>query len=122
MSDLFQNDAAKSGPVECLGRTFPSDEARHAHFLMRLAEKLKDPAFRSMDGFPLGSDEDILALSDPPYYTACPNPFIDEFIRYYGTAYDASETYSKEPFASDVSEGKNAPIYNANSPWRGLSP
>lgn len=115
MSDLFQSHTAESGPVECLGLTFPSDEARHAHFLRRLAEKLSEPEFRSTDGFPLGSDEDILALSDPPYYTACPNPFIEEFIQYYGTAYDASTTYSKEPFAADVSEGKNAPIYNAHS-------
>lgn len=115
MSDLFQNHAIGAGPVECLGLTFPSDDARHAHFLLRLAEKLQDPVFRSTDGFPLGSDEDILALSDPPYYTACPNPFIEEFVRYYGTAYDSSTTYSKEPFAADVSEGKNAPIYNAHS-------
>jgi hypothetical protein len=42
----------------------------------RLAEKLKDPEFRKIEGFPIGTDEAILALSDPPYYTACPNPFI----------------------------------------------
>ena len=115
MSDLFQNHAAKSGPVECLGQTFPSDEARREHFLKLLAEKLKDPAFRKIEGFPLGSAEDILALSDPPYYTACPNPFIEEFVRHYGKSYDPSVSYSKEPFAADVSEGKNDPIYNAHS-------
>ena len=32
MSDLFQNHPAKSGPVECLGQTFPSDEARREEF------------------------------------------------------------------------------------------
>ena len=42
MSDLFQNHAAKPGPVECLGQTFPSDEARREHYLKLLAEKLKD--------------------------------------------------------------------------------
>ena len=42
MSDLFQNHAAKSGPVECLGQTFPSDEARREHYLRLLAEKLKE--------------------------------------------------------------------------------
>ncbi|TRO09196.1 DNA methylase [Ectopseudomonas mendocina] len=115
MSDLFQNHAAKSGPVECLGQTFPSDEARREHYLKLLAEKLKDPAFRKVEGFPIGSDEDILALSDPPYYTACPNPFIEDFVRHYGKAYDSSVSYSKEPFAADVSEGKNDPIYNAHS-------
>ncbi len=115
MSDLFQNHAAKSGPVECLGQTFPSDEARREHYLKLLAEKLKDPAFRKTEGFPIGSDEDILALSDPPYYTACPNPFIEDFVRHYGKPYDSSVPYSKEPFAADVSEGKNDPIYNAHS-------
>jgi len=66
-------------------------------------------------GFPHGSDEDILALSDPPYYTACPNPFIADFIKHYGKPYDPSKPYSREPFAADVSEGKNDPIYNAHS-------
>lgn len=111
MSDLFQNHAAKSGPVECLGQTFPSDEARREHYLKLLAEKLKDPAFRKIEGFPVGSDEDILALSDPPYYTACPNPFIEDFVRHYGKPYDSSVSYSKEPFAADVSEGKYDPLY-----------
>lgn len=115
MNDLFQNHAAKSGPVECLGQTFPSDEARREHFLKLLAEKLKDPEFRKIEGFPVGSDEDILALSDPPYYTACPNPFIEDFVRHYGKPYNSAVTYSKEPFTADVSEGKNDPIYNAHS-------
>ena len=66
-------------------------------------------------GFPHGSDEDILALSDPPYYTACPNPFITDFIKYYGKPYDPNTLYHREPFAADVSEGKNDPIYNAHS-------
>ncbi len=26
---------------------------------------------RDIDGFPIGEDEDILALSNPPFYTAC---------------------------------------------------
>lgn len=111
MSDLFQNHAAKNGPVECLGQTFPSDEARREHYLKLLAEKLKDPEFRKIEGFPIGSDEDILALSDPPYYTACPNPFIEDFVRHYAKPYDSSVSYSKEPFAADVSEGKYDPLY-----------
>ena len=115
MSDFFQNQTAKSGPVECLGQSFPSDEARREHYLAILREKLKDPNFRKIEGFPIGTDEDILALSDPPYYTACPNPFIEDFIKHYGKPYDPSVPYSKEPFAADVSEGKNDPIYNAHS-------
>ena len=71
---------------------------------------------RGIEGFPIGTDEDIIALSRPPYYTACPNPFIEEFIRENGTPYDeATDDYHCEPFAADVSEGKTDPIYNAHS-------
>ena len=116
MKDLLQDQLTQAkGLVECLGLSFPNDEARREHFLVILHEKLKDPAFRKIDGFPLGSDKDILALSDPPYYTACPNPFIEDFIKRYGTPFDPSMLYSKEPFVTDVSEGKNDPIYNAHS-------
>jgi|Deesub1362B_J571_1020462.scaffolds.fasta_scaffold00087_22 DNA modification methylase len=93
-------------------------------------------------GFPHGEIEDILRLSDPPYYTACPNPFIVDFIchlqeqksvvqgsefKVQGSEFrirDSSnqepttqnqEPYQREPFAADVSEGKNDPIYNAHS-------
>ena len=105
----------RNRPVECLGMTFENDDARRAYFLDKLRERLRDPEFRKIEGFPIGSDEDILALSDPPYYTACPNPFIADFIKNYGKPYDPSKTYSREPFAADVSEGKNDPIYNAHS-------
>ncbi len=80
-SNLEFTTDKKSGPVECLGQTFPSEEARRAHYTELLREKLKDPEFRKIEGFPIGEDEDILALSDPPYYTACPNPWIGEFIK-----------------------------------------
>lgn len=104
-----------AGPVECLGQTFPSEEARREHYLKLLAEKLKDPEFRKIEGFPIGKDEDILALSDPPYYTPCPNPWLGEFVKCYGTPFDPKQPYHREPFAADVSEGKNHPIYNAHS-------
>lgn len=168
--NLFENQEPKTRnqePVECLGKTFDSDEARREHFLrllregleelhaklggvpfttvedavermrsvekwpmgdetrlrelaerMRHADSSKDPLQRWKDevGFPHGSIEDILSLSDPPYYTACPNPFIADFIKHYGKPYDPkTDNYRREPFAADVSEGKNDPIYNAHS-------
>ena len=71
---------------------------------------------RNIEGFPIGSDEDIIALSRPPYYTACPNPFIKEFIEKNGKPYDEEkDDYHCEPFTADVSEGKNDPIYMAHS-------
>src|SRR5690606_2507891 len=115
MSSLFKNITNDEGPVECLGQTFPSDQARREHYLKLLAEKLKDPEFRKIEGFPIGSDENILALSDPPYYTACPNPFVADFVKFHGKPYCSDDVYSKEPFATDVSEGKNDPIYTAHS-------
>ena len=113
--DTLKLQTKVAGPVECLGQRFPSEEARREHYLKLLAQKLKDPEFRKIEGFPIGKDEDILALSDPPYYTACPNPWLGEFIECYGAPYDPKKPYHREPFAADVSEGKNHPIYNAHS-------
>lgn len=103
------------GPVECLGQTFPNEQARRDHYLQRLAEKLKDPEFRKQEGFPQGTDEAILAMSDPPFYTACPNPWLAEFVEHYGKPHDPSEQYSREPLAIDVSVGKTDAIYRAHS-------
>jgi hypothetical protein len=103
------------GPVECLRMTFETDKKRREYFLEKLREKLKNPEFRKIEGFSIGSDEDILALSDPPYYTACPNPFLEDFIYCYGKPYNPNEPYNRKPFAVDVSEGKTDPIYKAHS-------
>jgi hypothetical protein len=114
MNDLMRTTKADA-PVECLGMTFPSEDARREHFLGLLAEKLKDPAFRKQEGFPQGTDEAILAMSDPPYYTACPNPWLADFVEHYGKPYDPAENYAREPMAIDVSVGKTDPIYKAHS-------
>ena len=104
----------RNGPVECLGEMFESDEVRREHYLALLAEKLKDPEFRAMPGFPKGTDEAILQMSDPPYYTACPNPFLEDFVRVHGRPYDPDEKYHREPFAVDVSVGKTDALYRAH--------
>lgn len=115
MSDLYHDQKKASGAVECLGLTFTDDEARRKHFRALLAEKLKDPGFRRQEGFPLGTDAAILAMSDPPYYTACPNPFLQTFVEQYGKAYVPGAKYLREPMIVDVSEGKTDPIYKAHS-------
>lgn len=114
MNDLYE-PAASTAPVKCLGKVFPNELARRKHFHAQLAEKLKDPKFRNIDGFPKASDEAILAMSDPPYYTACPNPWAAEFVHDGGKHYDSSAPYSREPLAIDVSVGKTDPIYKAHS-------
>jgi hypothetical protein len=118
-SDMFDKSVeeeldAKERRIECLGMTFDSEEERRRYFLERLREKLQDPEFRKTPGFPKGSDEAILRMSDPPWYTACPNPFLDDFLRCYGKPYDPEEPYHREPFAVDVSEGKYDWLYRAH--------
>ena len=115
---LLEEPQKPSGPVTCLGMTFENAEARRVHFTEELRKKLQDPEFRKTEGFPVGSDEDILNLSDPPYYTACPNPWIADFIAEWEAEKPKQPEgyhYHREPFAADVSEGKNDPIYNAHS-------
>ena len=46
---------------------------------------------RNTDGFPLADDESIIAISDAPSYTACPNPFINDFISENGTPYSEKD-------------------------------
>ena len=116
--DLDVKETKDDGPVICLGTEFPNDEARRVYFIGLLREKLKDPEFRKIEGFPIGEDEDILAFSDPPYYTACPNPWIDEFLNEWEA--DKPEKpenyhYHREPFAVDVTEGKTHAVYKAHS-------
>jgi len=110
-----QNDTTAQGPVECLGIKFSSNDDRRAYFTEKLREKLKDPAFRKIEGFPVGDDEDILAMSDPPYYTACPNPWITEFITIWTQGRSTDAPYNVTPYAVDVSEGKSDPVYRAHS-------
>ena len=158
-------EARRGEPVECLGLTFESEEARRSHFLgklrkgleelhaklgsvpyaglddaiarmtkierwpmgekarvrqvaerMRHAESSKDLLQRWKDevGFPHGEIDDILALSDPPWHTACPNPFLGAFVDAYGSPYGPDEPYRRKPFAVDVSEGKTHAVYRAH--------
>ena len=117
--NLFDEEIVTyNGPVKCLGLEFENDAARRTHFIEELRKKLQDPEFRKIEGFPIGEDEDILKLSDPPYYTACPNPWIADFIEEWESQKPekpADYHYHREPFAADVSEGKNEAIYNAHS-------
>jgi len=112
MSDqlTIETTATKSGSVECLGLHFESDEARRAYFLDKLRESLKDPEFRQLEGFPIGSDDDILRLSDPPYYTACPNPFLTDFIRCYGKPYDPNVLYERKPWLPTLVKEERTPF------------
>ncbi len=53
-------------------------------------------------------------MSDPPYYTACPSPFLADFVAYHGRPYHPDEEYHREPYAVDVSVGKTDKLYRAH--------
>jgi hypothetical protein len=63
--DLFNSELGTQNsepqPVECLRMTFENDDARRAYFLDKLRERLFDPDFRKIEGFPIGSDEHFLS-------------------------------------------------------------
>ncbi|MGR9398872.1 DNA methyltransferase [Rhizobium leguminosarum] len=116
MSDLLNSqNGAQDGKIECFGISFPSEAARREHFRNLLTEKLKDQEFRRTPGFPDGSDEAIVEMSDPPYYTACPNPWLEEFTEHYSKPYEPGERYQREPMAIDVSVGKSDQLYQAHA-------
>lgn len=113
--------AEEQKPVTCLGKTFDSDDARREYFREELRKKL--PELRKIEGFPIGEDDDIINLSDPPYYTACPNPWLNDLVNQWEEEKKQLEAEGKrskdfevtEPYASDISVGKNDPIYTAHS-------
>ncbi|KUO63990.1 MAG: hypothetical protein APF83_08765 [Lutibacter sp. BRH_c52] len=107
--------------MSVLGKTFSSDEERRNYFREELLKKL--PELKKTEGFPIGEDKDIINLSDPPFYTACPNPWLNDFIVEWEEEKKELEKKGKriaglevnEPYAADVTEGKNNPIYMAHS-------
>ena len=113
LSMLSEDKKTDNEPVVCLGMTFKDDEERRAYFSDELRKKL--PGLKKREGFPLGEDEDIIALSDPPYYTACYNPWTIDLV----AEWEASKPLSSEidclPYVVDVNEGKGDSIYNAHS-------
>jgi DNA modification methylase len=99
---------------------FPPDRkgAPTAEEIQTAREELRRrlPQLRKIPGFPNGTDEDILQMSLPPYYTACPNPFINDWLKATEPGGYGDEPYEDPgPYASDISVGKSHPIYKAHS-------
>lgn len=79
------------------------------------AAKIRDDLdnMKNIEGFPNGYLEDMLKLSNPPHYTAYPNPYINSFIETFGTAFDESEdNYDISPFIDNESYGRTDSVYN----------
>ncbi len=105
----MKSKGKKASAVECLGQTFLDDAARREHFTRLLRDKLRDPEFRKLPGFPQGTDEDILRMSDPPYYTACPNPFLADVISHHGRG--IGDPPAQMSLAGDFKVDDRDPVY-----------
>ncbi len=101
-------------PDTLLGQISEADVRAAALAEAREELRRRLPDLRKLPGFPQGSDEDILAMSYPPYYTACPNPFIGEWLKRLERPADEGRV-DPGPFAADVSEGKTNPYYKAHA-------
>lgn len=118
---LNPQQQVEQGPVMVFGLTFKNDEERRQYFREELRRRL--PELRKIEGFPIGEDDGIINLSDPPYYTACPNPWLNDFIKQWEEEKKELQREGKrktdfevkEPYASDVSEGKTNPVYTAHT-------
>lgn len=118
---MFKTNNINEEETTVLGKTFNSEEERRTYFREELRKKL--PELKKMEGFPIGDDEDILNLSDPPYYTACPNPWLNDFIAEWEEEKKELEKQGirkvdfevNKPYSADVSVGKSNPIYTAHT-------
>ena len=71
---------------------------------------------KEIPGYPNATKNAILQISDPPQYTASPNPFLAEFLRKYAKLYDPSKnTHYVASFIGDVVESRKNKIYNAHA-------
>ena len=106
-----QND----GPVECLGMTFPNDQARREYFLDKLKEKLKTRSSARSRGF---------RSERTRTFWRCPTRLTTRPARTRFSSRDSVLTPLQQaperpslgtPFPSDVTEGKTDQLYNAHS-------
>jgi len=61
------NDQSKFKQTASVGGKYFNEGLRKENYTSDLHNKLKDISFRDMEGFPIGRDEDILDLSNPPF-------------------------------------------------------
>lgn len=103
-------------PNSLFGMEGASGSEDHAARVETAREELRRrlPELRTLPGCPQGSDEDILAMSYPPDFTACPNPFIEDWLASLDRQGDDGRS-DPGPFTADISEGKGNAFYKAHS-------
>lgn len=78
-----------------------------------LVQRLDD--VRTRPGFPSGTDEAIVAMSVPETYTACPNPYLRDWLERTGGTTDSDDYVDPGPYTTDVTVGKGDRFYKAHS-------
>lgn len=98
-------------------------ESQHGEALFAsLARPLTEPELdqaRKVEGFPAGEESTIQSMCVPPFYTACPNPFLPAILaEWERQRVGHKEVHElperREPFAADITEGKQDPIYKVH--------
>ncbi len=70
------------------------------------------PGLREVPGCPSGTDDAIVEMSAAPAHTACPNPYLRDWIECHRTT--DSDRADPGPFASDSQAGKTSLVYKAH--------
>lgn len=104
LDKLNPKDEEESSPVTVFGLTFKNDDERRQYFREELRRKL--PELKKIEGYPIGEDDDIINLSDPPYYTSCPNPWLQDIQAKEKTA------IKQKPYDLDLEANERHPVYS----------
>lgn len=86
--------------------TYPKVARRPTADVADLQAQLADPAFSQQAGFPRGATERILERSSPPYYTACPNPFMEALVSEWRARYPAVRDAASQTDAPQVAPNR----------------
>src|ERR1039458_3250604 len=97
---LFSNTSQRdSDHSQCLGKSFNNDAERRAFYRKELLNAVAGPLKRRDRGFPSSDAQTIVETSDPPYFTACPNPFLTDVLRGHDANRSHDASYERDPFA-----------------------
>lgn len=101
--------STRAEAVESLGRQFSSELDRQRTFSKELEEHLTAYSSIGVRGAPDAQMEDILATSNPPCYTTCPNPFLEEWVR---MTRNSKEDGVREPYVGELTASARHPVYS----------
>lgn len=109
VQESFALDRDTETRFQVFGEEFASREVANQIFLDRLRDRLSK--VHGIPGFPNATDADILDVSVAPTFTACPNPFVAEYVELHRT--DAPETqYPRGPYVGTLDAGSRDAVYS----------